>query len=165
MTDKVEKKIEVQIDRTPRDFEKREETARKKVWVNPSYLDTPPAPPGYKYYWVRDQILSQADDKNVLSRIRQGYEPVHPNELPEGYDFTTDQHRRIEGGVVRSGDLILMKAPIEIVEQRKAYFEEKTRRLEASVPAQFRKESTSKMPIIDESRSTFTKGNPEFQKD
>jgi len=160
-----EQKFNIKVDRVSRELGSREETARVKKWVNPSHLDTPPAPPGYKYYWVRDQILSQPDDKNVLNRLRQGYEPVHPDELPDGYLFSTDSHRKLEGGVVRSGDLILMKAPIEIVEQRTEYFREKTRRLEASVNAELQKHNSSRMPIINESKSTYTKGNPEFQSD
>lgn len=160
-----DKNVKVTIDRAPREIEKREQNARKKVWVNPSYLDTPPAPAGYKYYWVRDQIHGTSDDKNVVNRMRQGYEPVHPSELPDGYMFTTDDHRKIESGVVRSGDLILMKAPVEIVQQRNDYFKSKTQRLEQSINADLQKQNSSAMPIINESKSTFTKGNPEFQND
>lgn len=158
--------IDEEVDtRVNRDAESRSSQERVKVWQNPSLLETPPAPAGMRYYWVRDEIHGNADDKNVIARQRQGYEPVYADELPEGYLFTTDEHRKFGGGLVRSGDLILMKIPEELARQREQYFNNKTRGLERSINAELNKENSDIMPIHNESKSSVTRGNPEFMDD
>ena len=152
-------------DRTPRSAKSRSSQERVKVWKNPSLLETPEAPEGIRYYWVRDEVLGEADDKNVISRQRQGYTPVLADELPDGYMFTTEEHRKLEGSIVRSGDLILMKIPEELAQQRESYFHNKTRQLDRSIDAELNRHNSSEMPIHNDSRSTSSRGNPNFQDD
>lgn len=132
---------------------------RKKVWTPPNMLDAPPAPEGYKYRFVRASLRGEAQEANVYSRMRQGYEPVMLEELPE-------EHRQldyVEGGrhqgVVRSGDLILMKAPEEVVEQRNAHYEMQAKRMMEAVDAELKGAGNPVMPIFNERRSTVIHGN------
>jgi len=151
--------------REPREATARSTTERKQIWMNPSFVDTPEPPPGFAYYWVRDQIHGENDDKNVINRQRQGYEAVTADELPEGYHFTTNEHRLVEGGVVRSGDCILMKVSLDIKQQREAYFDNKAKTLQASVDGELNRNHIPDMPIHNDSSSSVSRGSPDFQND
>ena len=48
-----------------RESETRTKQERPKVWTPPSQLDAPPAPDGFKYRWIRAEVLGQADTKNL----------------------------------------------------------------------------------------------------
>ena len=62
----------------------RVKTERKKHWTQPSYLDTPNAPNGFRHRWVRFEILGYSDTKNVQGRLRAGYELVRADEIQRG---------------------------------------------------------------------------------
>ena len=99
----------------------RDSSTRTKAWTPPNRLGTPAAPEGYKYRWVRHEVVGEADNSNVYERARQGYEPVMADELA-GYPvdhLETGRHV----GVVRSGDLMLTKVAIEIAQERQDYYE------------------------------------------
>ena len=67
-----------------------------------------------------------AEDKaNVSRRIREGWELGRGTDLPPGWDLPTMDNGRNEGVVYLEG-LLLAKIPNEIVEQRNAYYENKT---------------------------------------
>lgn len=139
--------------------ESRSSQEREKVWTPPNNLDVPTPPEGYAYRWIRVETKGVADDMNVVKRIRQHYIPVMASELPsyESPVVETGKH----AGVIRSGDLILCKVPLEIQEQRNAYFREQTLKLQRQVDTELRKHSTKEMPIIDESKTEVTKrGRP-----
>ena len=60
--------------KTSRTADTREKTQRKRVWQRPSSLDAPPAPDGYIHRWIRAEVQGYQDTKNVISRLREGYE-------------------------------------------------------------------------------------------
>jgi hypothetical protein len=68
--------------RTPRSAETRaiKDTARKP-WRPPSMLETPPAPEGFTYRWIRAEVVGQEDKKNVMSRLREGFDLVRVEEI------------------------------------------------------------------------------------
>lgn len=71
-----------------------------------------------EYVWVRHELLNNPDNANVHERLREGYEPVTPDELGDDYHadvMSAGKH----AGTVRSGDLILMKNSKELVAQKK----------------------------------------------
>ena len=43
--------------RTSRSSQTREKTARRQPWRPPSRLDAPQAPAGFKYRWIRAEIM------------------------------------------------------------------------------------------------------------
>lgn len=63
--------------RTPRGASSRSTKAARKPWTPPQVLETPEAPDGMQYRWVRTHIRGEADKTNVHMRFREGYEPVH----------------------------------------------------------------------------------------
>ena len=74
------------IDRATRTT--REKEARRKPWAPPSRLDAPPAPEGFQHRWIRAEINGFSDKQHVYGRMREGYELVRDEELPEEYRNT-----------------------------------------------------------------------------
>ena len=60
--------------RAPRSADTRATSEARKPWRPPSMLETPPPPEGYTYRWIRAEIVGQEDRKNVMSRLREGFE-------------------------------------------------------------------------------------------
>lgn len=112
-------------DRTPRSAETRTATARKKSWTPPSRLDAPPAPPGYKHKWIRAEAGGQEDRVNVAGKLREGYELVRAEEHPDFVIPSVDDGRH--AGVIGVGGLLLAKIPVEVAEERNAYYQGRTR--------------------------------------
>lgn len=139
--------------RKPREMEQ-----RKKVWAPQNLLETPPPPPGKHYRWVRHELKNQDDTSNVYKRTRQNYEPVRPEELAER-DSETLESGKMQG-VVREGDLILMKTDNEIVEQREAYFRKLSDTQMQAVNREMDSKSVPAMPFKREHRSLVTVGQP-----
>ena len=116
----------VTIDRATRSSETREKETRRKPWSPPSRLDAPPAPEGYKHRWLRAEVNGNLDNQNIYSKLREGYELVRLEDLPEEYRGmlpTMDDGKH--AGVVAVGGLLLARIPDETVEERNAYFRKK----------------------------------------
>lgn len=137
----------------------REAVTRPKTWTPPNKLDTPEPPEGFEYRWVRHELIGEDQASNVYSRNRQGYEQVRIDD-PEFQGFQADSmpSESKRSGVVRSGDLILMKVPKEIVNQRNSYFRDQARAMQAAVDGERDRNQSDKMPILDESRSKVSRG-------
>ena len=71
------------IDRASRGS--REKEVRRRPWTPPSRLDAPPAPEGFQHRWIRAEVNGFDDKQNVYGRLREGYELVRIEELPEEY--------------------------------------------------------------------------------
>ena len=70
--------------RLDRDLEIREETQpRKREWSPPSLLPEFKKQPGWAYRWIRISLANDADNLNVSSKMREGWEPVKHSEYPE----------------------------------------------------------------------------------
>lgn len=149
-------KDEITIDRAPR--ASREKETRRKPWAVPSRLDTPPPPEGYGYRWIRAEVNGFVDKQNVYSSIREGYELVRAEELPEDYQGmlpTIEEGKH--AGVVSTGGLILAKIPKETAEERNAYFRQKARdQLSAVDNEMMRENAHSTMRIQSPERSSKT---------
>ena len=61
--------------KTSRASQTRSNTERPKVWTPPSSLDAPPAPDGFRYRWIRAEVVGFQDTKNITGRLREGYDP------------------------------------------------------------------------------------------
>ena len=116
------------FNRSSRNAQTREKTAQRKPWAPPSRLDAPPAPDGFKYRWIRSEVQGFEDKQNVFSKLREGYELVRLEELPEEYQNTmpTVEDGRNKG-VVGVGGLLLAKIPEETVSERNAYYRQRAR--------------------------------------
>jgi hypothetical protein len=120
-------------------------------------LETPKAPDGVHYRWVRHELLGDDHAGNVHERTRQGYEPVRPEEL--GGDWQADVlDTGKHAGIVRSGDLILMKVDQDIVDQRNEYFANKTKAQEGAVNSELQKNNSAVAPISQDEQSSVSVG-------
>ena len=154
---------EVKFTKSNRAGESREKTARRKPWAPPSRLDAPPPPEGYKYRWIRAEIQGHDDKQNIFSKIREGYELVRLEELPEEYQATmpaVDEGRN--KGVVGVGGLLLAKIPLETIAERNAYYRDRTRDQLAAVDNDLMKENAHSSMRINkaERNSRVSFGGP-----
>lgn len=147
--------------RESRKTETRETESRIKEWQPPSMLDMPEAPDGFKYRWLRAEALGQEDRTNMTKKFREGYELVKPEEISDFYQLpmiTEGLHK----GFIGIGGLILAKIPVELVEQRNAYYQQRTADQQQAIDNDLMKESHSSMPIDrpdHKSRTSFGSRN------
>ena len=137
--------------------ETREKVARKRGWVPPSNLDAPEPPEGYHHRWVRTEYRGQQDEKNVIGRLRSGYELVRADEYPDRMDLPSVQDGKYKG-VIGTGGLILMRCPIEVKEDRDEYFRNLTNDKTTAIEKDLHKDEHPAMPIHQERQSRVTFG-------
>lgn len=146
----------VSIDRAPR--ASREKEVRRKPWTPPSRLDAPPAPEGYHHRWIRAEINGFEDKQHIYGRLREGYELVRNEELPEEYrdSLPTIEDGR-HAGVVSVGGLLLARIPNETVKERNEYFARKAQDQMSAVDNEMMRENAhSSMRIQNPERSSRT---------
>ena len=72
------------------------------------------------------------DEKNIIGRLRSGYEFVKADEYPDRMDLPSIAEGKYKG-VIGIGGLLLMRCPEEVKEDRDEYFRnltnEKTKQL------------------------------------
>ena len=134
----------------------RSKSERPKVWVPPSSLDAPPAPDGFRYRWIRAEVIGFQDTKNITSRLREGYELVRSEEVENADDYPTVEDGKYKG-VIGVGGLLLAKVPVEIAEQRQQYMSDRHKERNEAVNNDLMREQDNRMPInVDrQSRVTF----------
>ena len=142
--------------KTSRASQTRSKSERPKVWVPPSSLDAPPAPDGFRYRWIRAEVVGFQDTKNVTSRLREGYELVRAEEVETAGDYPDLEDGKYKG-VIGVGGLLLAKVPVEIAEQRQAYMTKRHAERSDAVENDLMKEQDKRMPInVDrQTRVTF----------
>ena len=138
--------------KTSRKTETRELKTRKRGWVPPSNLDAPEPPEGYHHRWVRFEYRGTQDDKNVVARIRSGYEPVRADEYPDRMDLPHLSEGKFKG-TIAVGGLMLMRCPIEVKESRDEYFANLTKDQQKSVDNDLMREEHPSMPISQDRQS------------
>ena len=112
------------LNRSSRETESREKTARRKPWAPPSKLDAPPAPPGFRHRWIRKEANGFDDRSNVSAKLREGYELVRADEYPDFYSTSVNDGQH--AGVIGVGSLLLARIPDETAEERQAYYGQRT---------------------------------------
>ena len=142
---------------TSRANQTRSKSERPKVWVPPSSLDAPPAPDGFRYRWIRAEVVGFQDTKNITSRIREGYELVRAEEVENSSDYPVIEDGRYKG-VIGVGGLLLAKVPEEIAKQRQAYMTKRHEERSDAVENDLMKEQDKRMPINVERQSRVTFG-------
>ena len=142
---------------TSRANQTRSKSERPKVWVPPSSLDAPPAPDGFRYRWIRAEVIGFQDTKNVTGRLREGYELVRAEEVENASDYPVLEEGRYKG-VIGVGGLLLAKVPEEIAKQRQDYMASRHKDRSEAVANDLLKEQDSRMPINVERESRVTFG-------
>ena len=155
MTD--QQKANNEQNRTSRSADTRAKKDARKPWSPPTMLDTPPAPDGYTYRWIRAEVVGQEDRKNVTSRLREGFDLVRAEEL-DGFEIPSLDDGK-HAGVVAVGGLLLAKIPNETREERNSYFEQRAQTQQDAVDNDLMRESDPSSPILKpERKSSVTFG-------
>ena len=145
------------IDRAPRASNTRTANPRRQPWKPPSLLDAPVPPQGFVHRWIRAEIRGFDDRKNISARMREGWELVRKEEYPE-FEAPAVDSGHYEG-VFGVGGLLLARIPIEIVDERKAYFNQMSSDAMAAVDNDLMKETQHHSMAIQkperQSRVTF----------
>ena len=146
-------------ERTSRETNTRDTAQRTKSWLPPQTLPAPHPQPGWVFRWIRTSIMGQADPTNLSAKLREGWEPVKAADHPE-LMLSSDPNSRFKEGV-EIGGLVLCKAPEEMVESRKEWFEKQTVSQTEAVDNNFMKTNDARMPLFNEKRSgvSFGKGS------
>ena len=140
------------LKKSTRKIETREKKARKRGWVPPSSLEAPEPPEGFHHRWVRSEFRGEQDEKNIMARLRSGYEFVRKDEYPDRMDLPSINDGKYKG-VIGVGGLLLMRCPIEVKEDRDKYFQELTKGQQESIDNDLMKDEHPSMPISKEKRS------------
>ena len=112
--------------RKSRESENHAKQTRRQPWRPVRKLETPPAPEGYEYRWIRESMLGQEDRGNVSRRLREGYELVRGTDLPAEFELPTMDSGR-HAGIVYNEGLLLAKIPVETRDERNSYYADKSR--------------------------------------
>ena len=145
------------IKTTSRKLETRDKQARPRGWVPPSNLDAPEPPEGFHHRWIRAEYRGEQDDKNVMGRLRSGYELVMASEYPDRLDLPHISEGKYKG-VIGIGGLVLMRCPIEVKEDRDEYFRNLTNDKTTAIEKDLHKDEHPAMPIHQERQSRVTFG-------
>ena len=149
---------ELTIDRASRNTNTRTKDERRKPWAPPSRLDAPPAPEGFKHRWIRAEVNGHMDKQNVYGRLREGYELVRLEELPDEYQGmmpTVEDGKH--AGVVSVGGLLLARVPDETIAERNEYYLRKAQeKIHAVDNEMMRENAHSTMRIQNPERSSRT---------
>ena len=143
--------------RLPQELETREKSIRKPDWKRPELLPEPTPQDGYTFHWVRVSTLGEPDPTNVSSKIREGWEPLKASDHPE-IELVSIESERFKDNVVMGG-LMLCKAPVELVEERTAYYDAQSKQQVDSVDNNLMRENDPRMPLFTEKKSEVTFGN------
>ena len=142
---------------TSRASQTRSKSESPKVWVPPSSLDAPPAPDGFRYRWIRSEVVGFQDTKNITGRLREGYELVRAEEVENASDYPVLEDGKYKG-VIGVGGLLLAKVPVEIARQRMDHMSNKHRDRSDAVENDLMREQDQRMPINVERQSRVTFG-------
>ena len=144
--------------RLDRELETREKTARKTAWKRPEVLPSPNQEEGYVYRWIRISTRGNVDAMNVSSKLREGWTAVKASDHPE-ITLVTIENDRFKDNVVIGG-LMLCKAPVEMVDERNAYYNQQSESQMTSVDNNLMRENDPRMPLFNDRKSkvTFGKG-------
>ena len=142
--------------RTDRDSTTQEQFQRADSWSPASLLPDFKKVPGWAYRWIRVSLTNNADNLNVSSKMREGWEPVKLADHPE-IRLVADQNTKYKDGI-EIGGLLLCKIPEEFVEQRSAYYNKQTQSQADAVDNSFMKENDPRMPLFKDKKTTSSFG-------
>jgi len=144
-------------DRMNREQETRLQTRRKQAWAPPQLLPTPKAEAGYAFRWIRTSIMGQLDPTNTSAKLREGWEPVKASDHPEMM-LQADSNSRFKDAI-EIGGLLLCKAPMEMVEQRREYYDAQSDQQVKAVDNNFMQANDPRMPLFSEKKTTVSFGS------
>lgn len=141
--------------RTGRESETRTAAERPDRWRPAQLLPEPNPEPGYVFRWIRVSMMGTDDPKNISSSFAEGWEPVKASMHPEVRLFSSNSSRFPDS--IEVGGLVLCKIPAEFMDQRAAFFNDKTEREMQAVDNNYMGQNDPRMPVFRErdTRTTF----------
>ena len=93
-------------------------------WKPPKVLETPPAPAGYHFTWIRTMLGGEEDTTNLSRALQEGYEFATEADMPRDYFAPTIKDARFGQGRTLIGvrDMVLMKITLRKKKQRDAFY-------------------------------------------
>lgn len=140
-----------QQNRTDREQESRETTARPTSWKRASLLPDPKPQEGWAFRYIRIEFGGQTDNRNIASQLSEGWEPVRAADHPE-INFYSDGTGRWADNIIIGG-LLLCKTPVEFVQQRNAFFQKQADAQNQSVNQSYLAQSDPRMRKFAENSS------------
>jgi hypothetical protein len=105
------------------------------------------------YRWIATHVLGEAQNTNVSTKMREGWEPVkavdHPELMLEGNAKT---------GNVEIGGLMLCKMPRERAQARDEYYAKQAQSQMDSVDNSFMRNNDPRMPLFADRKSSTSRG-------
>ncbi len=141
--------------RTPRSIETRTQAERPKQWAPPDLLPEPDKQPGYRYRWMRVTLNGVSDARNISTKFREGWEPVKVEEQPQ-YQLLVNAEGKFKD-CVQIGDVLLVKTPEELAEQRNDHFQKQSEQQIKAVDNNLMRQNDPRMPLFKESSSSTSK--------
>ena len=145
-------------ERTPREEYNRKTTQRKKSWSPPNVLPDPEPEEGWVFRWIRTSMIGNPDNTNVSSKFREGWEVVSAESQPKLKILTDENSRWANEGAIEVGGLLLCKAPVEMVRDRKEYYDNMADQQMSGIDNNYLRENDPRMPMLQperQSRVTF----------
>jgi len=144
-----------QTKQTSRANQTRSKSERPKVWIQPSSLDAPKPPKGFRHKWIRAESVGFDDTKNITGKLRSGWVLVRADEY-DGQDYPVVKDGKYSG-IIGVGGLLLARIPEELAKQRDDYYRKQTEARDEAIDHDLLKEQHPSMPInIDrQTRVTF----------
>lgn len=137
------------------------ERNRRTVYQPPNELELPLEVlerfenAGMKHRWVRYLLQGKEDVSNVGRYLREGYEFVSARDAPEMVDSCLVENVRKEEEALTVGDLVLMIAPIELVESKRKHYQDMAAQQLEAVNSRLRGQD-----IQNRSKQSVTRGGP-----
>ena len=145
-----------------RETENREALARAQDWKPASTLPEPHPKDGVAYRWVRVSAYGHMDTNNVSGRLREGWEVVPKEDVPEFASVITDFGSKFPHGV-EVGGLLLCRISAERAKAQQDYYENLARNQVKTSDQNFLRGQDSRMPLLKPDRTqrvTFGGGGP-----
>lgn len=141
--------LEAPPTRLPRSVDNRGSESRVRSWVRVGPLPDPLPEDGYSFRWIRASTASLDDKRNVENRLIEGWEPVRAEDHPE---LVTRLLGRATTGNIERGGLLLCKMPVEMVQQRNAFYQATAQDRMDAEEQHYMRDSDERMKKVAENR-------------
>ena len=139
----------------------RADESRSREWKEPNELDVPESltrrlkSEGFGTRWIRVLLEGKPDPVNLMTRMREGYELVRKDDVPE-WEGAPSLEYGSHGNIIVIGDLALAKLPLDISESRTRQMAERTRSLADAIDRQLQenRQLNRAMPISNRGSSS-----------
>lgn len=127
----------------------------QRRWQRSTEVPGLPNPPGYQLAWMRKDNRYRGDGRGVSACLREGWEFARLDDIPNEHSLPT-QNLSTYGEVIGTDDMVLMKITEDMYEQRKAYYNNITKRTNEGIRQELEQSDNGVMPLTEKRiRSKF----------